>query len=194
MATPLVTPPPERVNEAFRDAVLRVFEQHGRPSLQSARIRTGIDHDTLSRMKKGDVPRIDKVIDFARGFRLNVNEWLELAGYPPVIEPTDCVSQRLIAQIREGDPEALDAARRIAQEAGMPDETEASLYWNRWLADQLAALVREFPGVAALPMPVECVAALGGLAEPIPEQDAREIYETTRALFVEEWEQLQQRK
>ena len=35
-------------------------------------------------MKQGDVPRLDKIVDFARGFDLDVNHWLTLAGYEPI--------------------------------------------------------------------------------------------------------------
>jgi hypothetical protein len=71
------------INQAAGEAVDRVIREHGL-SLRQARIRTGIDIDTLGRMRSGEVVRMDKVVAFARGFRLPVNEWLELYGYEPV--------------------------------------------------------------------------------------------------------------
>lgn len=70
------------VKPQFRDLVLATM---GALSLRQGYIRTGIDTDTLSRMKQGDVPRLDKLIAFARGFELDVNQVFEAAGEEPII-------------------------------------------------------------------------------------------------------------
>lgn len=99
----------KRVNPAFGEAVARVLDSHGL-SLRAARIRTGIDHVTLSDMRAGYVPRMEKVVQFARGFNLDVNEWLELAGFDPLPEstdPADLASRLLDAVEGEADPAPL---------------------------------------------------------------------------------------
>jgi hypothetical protein len=66
-------------------------------SLRQARIRTGVDIDTLGRMRSGDVPRMDKVIEFARGFGQDANLWLELAGYQRVESlPSESPAEQLL--------------------------------------------------------------------------------------------------
>lgn len=62
------------------------MEEHGL-SLRGQRPRTGLSHVTVQQMMDGVVPQMESVVAFARGFGLNVNEWLELAGYEP-IRPT----------------------------------------------------------------------------------------------------------
>src|SRR5687767_9083194 len=71
-------------NERLAEWVVAVLAKHGGLSLRQARIRTGIDIDTLSRMKQGDRVRMDKIILFAQGFREEVNEGLQRAGYDPI--------------------------------------------------------------------------------------------------------------
>lgn len=68
------------INEAFGSRVRAVLDERAL-SLRQGRIRTGIDIETLSRMRQGEVPRLDKVEAFARGFGLDINEWRVLAGY-----------------------------------------------------------------------------------------------------------------
>ena len=82
------------INEAFGAAVRRELDARGL-SLRQARIRTGLDIDTLGRMRSGEVTRMDKVIAFARGFHLDVNEWLALAGYAPVEPSVEQAVQKL---------------------------------------------------------------------------------------------------
>jgi transcriptional regulator with XRE-family HTH domain len=84
------TAPVRRINPEFGEWVTRLFQEHGL-SLRAARIRTGIDHVTLSDMAAGYVPRLEQVERLADGFGLDVNEVRERAGYPPVrtsAEPT----------------------------------------------------------------------------------------------------------
>lgn len=82
-----------RLNQQFSDEFLRVTAGL---SLRQVRTRTGIDIDTVSRMRDGDAPRMDKIIIFARAFREPVNKWLLLAGYEP-IEVTPGEAARMIA-------------------------------------------------------------------------------------------------
>lgn len=90
-----------RISQQFGEAVTQLLKDQGNLSLQGARLRTGIDHNTLSRMKQGEVPRVDKVLDFARGFGLDVNEWLELAGYEPVEETNvERMAERVVEHAR----------------------------------------------------------------------------------------------
>ena len=76
----------ERVRPDFGTAVSGVLKEH-KLSLRAARIRTGIDHVTLSDMASGYVPRMERVVAFARAFRLPVNDWLALAGYERIESP-----------------------------------------------------------------------------------------------------------
>jgi transcriptional regulator with XRE-family HTH domain len=102
-----------RVRSEFGEAVKRVLEEHGL-SLRGARIRTGIDHVTLSDMASGYVPRMEKTIQFARGFELDVNEWLELAGYDPIRDE------------RPAETRFRDAAREMLYEANQGDRKAAA--------------------------------------------------------------------
>lgn len=110
----------QRVNPAFGDAVRRLLESHGL-SLRAARIRTGIDHVTLSDMAAGYVPRVEQVEKLARGFGLDVNQWRELAGYPrvegdpspeSVLADLGALSDELPPDVprvtREPDPESVE--------------------------------------------------------------------------------------
>ena len=84
-----------RVDPQFGEMVRRVFDAHGKLSLEQARLKTKVDHQTLNRMKKGEVPRVDKVEAFAMGFKLDVNEWRQLAGYDPVESGTQILDAGL---------------------------------------------------------------------------------------------------
>ncbi|MDO8732117.1 MAG: hypothetical protein Q7L55_06040, partial [Actinomycetota bacterium] len=75
-------------------AVRLVLEKHGLGYRAQER-RTRLDHVTVSRMASGYVPSMPTVIQFAQGFGLDVNEWLELAGYPR-IEPSLTDSVRTV--------------------------------------------------------------------------------------------------
>jgi hypothetical protein len=79
------------LNSAFGAAVRRIMDetQERRLSLRKTSIRTGIDIDTLSRMREGVVPRLDKVVSFAQGFGLDVNAWIDLAGLPRINNPRE---------------------------------------------------------------------------------------------------------
>lgn len=102
------------VKPQFRDLVVKTM---GSLSLRQGYIRTGIDTDTLSRMKQGDVPRLDKLIAFARGFALDVNEVFLAAGEEPIaVSPTAC-SYMLIERMREEPEQVREAVSLIVAEA-----------------------------------------------------------------------------
>ncbi len=63
-----------------------VLAEHGL-TLRGQRARTGLSHVTVMGMTQGYVPEMQSVVKFARGFGLDVNEWLELAGYEPIVAP-----------------------------------------------------------------------------------------------------------
>jgi hypothetical protein len=115
------------INEAFGAAVRHELDSRGL-SLRQTRIRTGIDIDTVGRMRAGDVPRIDKVIAFARGLKLDVNEWLVLAGYDPVEPSPDDAVRKLISaeesQVRSatGRVSASDRRRLMELFGGTEDD------------------------------------------------------------------------
>lgn len=74
-----------RINPEFGEWVQALFRKHGL-SLRAARIRTGIDHVTLSDMAAGYVPRLEQIERLAAGFGLDANEVRERAGYPRISE------------------------------------------------------------------------------------------------------------
>jgi hypothetical protein len=88
-----------RRSERFGEAVSRVLDERGL-SLRAQRALTGIDHDTAAQMRQGVIPRMDKVIQFARAFGQSVNDWLEMAGYEP-IEPEWDPDRALMLGIRQ---------------------------------------------------------------------------------------------
>jgi len=49
--------------------------------------KTQVNYVTIGRMAEGYVPEMESVVKFAQGFGLDVNEWLELAGYERVEDP-----------------------------------------------------------------------------------------------------------
>lgn len=76
-------PTMRKLNSPFGKAVKAVMEEHGL-SLRGQRVRTGLSHVTVQQMMEGVVPQMESVVAFAKGFSLDVNEWLELAGYDPI--------------------------------------------------------------------------------------------------------------
>lgn len=69
----------------FGEAVRAVLSERAL-SLRQQRRFTGIDHVTMADMCEGFVPRMERVLQFARAFDLDENEWLEQAGYGRVNE------------------------------------------------------------------------------------------------------------
>jgi hypothetical protein len=139
------------VNEAFKRAVCGELDSRGL-SLRQARIRTGIDIDTIGRMRQGDVPRMDKIVAFARGFGLPVNDWLELAGYERIEDPRE--TEGAAPSLRHQTPEEyLDGGLAIlARRYDEPDLAEAGFRDDELLtyhrADEIlreteAALIRK---------------------------------------------------
>jgi hypothetical protein len=110
-----------RRNEAFGAAVGRLLDERSL-SLRAQRHLTGIDHDTASQMRRGVVPRMDKVIQFAQGLGLNVNEWLVLAGYAP-IEPEWDPDRALMIGIRRIQQESGSDFQVSTEDLHLPEET-----------------------------------------------------------------------
>ena len=93
------------LNQAFGEWVCQTMDnwRGQKLSLRQARMRTGIDTDTLGRMRQGDVPKIDKVIAYARGFEEDVNAALRLAGYDPVEPSPDDAAEALLEAADRGE-------------------------------------------------------------------------------------------
>ena len=91
----------------FGEAVKQVLQQHGL-SLRSQRIRTGIDHMTMKGMCDGIPPRLEKVEQFAKSFKLNVGAWRVLAGYDPVEPSPDDAAEALLEAADRGELDDLD--------------------------------------------------------------------------------------
>ncbi len=66
------------------EAVQRVLNEHGL-TRRGQRARTGLSHVTIGQMIDGFPVQMDSVVAFARGFGLDVNEWLQMAGYDPIV-------------------------------------------------------------------------------------------------------------
>jgi hypothetical protein len=94
-----------RQSEEFGKRVRDVLEAHGNMSNRGADRKTGVNYATISNMAVGQIPEMESVVRFARGFDLDVNEWLQLAGY----EPIHNTSHRL-----------LDAVKELERELGRP--------------------------------------------------------------------------
>lgn len=92
---------PERT---FGEEVLDVLKRHG-ATYRSQRQRTGLPHSTVVNWVQGVPPTMEGVVSFARGFGLDVNEWLALAGYDP---------------ITPSPHEAIETLRRRGQEVEEP--------------------------------------------------------------------------
>ena len=92
-----VTTMPKPSNQQLAEAVKRILAEHNL-SLRGQRARTGIDHVTMLGMTNGIVPNEGTIIRFARGFGLDINEWLELAGYERLPESGP---ERLLRGLRE---------------------------------------------------------------------------------------------
>lgn len=80
---------------------------------RAADLKTGVNYNTISRMASGFVPEMESVVRFARGFGLDVNEWLELAGYPRIESGMRLNEPR--APAYDADP-AADYGRAAKQE------------------------------------------------------------------------------
>jgi transcriptional regulator with XRE-family HTH domain len=103
--------------EHFGAAVREVLERHNL-TLRGQRMRTGLNHVTVGGMAQGIVPSMETVIAFAKGFSLDVNEWLVLAGYEP-INPAPA------ATIREGLERLVESGRAKYPEPEYASEEEA---------------------------------------------------------------------
>ena len=114
-----------RRSEKFGEAVSRLLDERGL-SLRAQRLWTGIDHDTAALMRQGVVPRMDKVIQFAQGLGLEINEWLVLAGYDP-LEPGWDPDRALMAGIRRIRAETGVDFQISAEELQLQQETPAAV-------------------------------------------------------------------
>lgn len=114
----------ERVSKQFGDAVSRVLLER-KASLRGQRRLTGIDHATMSDMKAGVIPRMDKVIDFARGLGLDVNEWLALANYEPIWDADREFNEQLREIIEEFGGEVLLEADDLQLRGKTPEQVRA---------------------------------------------------------------------
>lgn len=65
-----------------------MLEEHGGMSYRAADTKTGVSYGTISNMAAGRVPEMENIVKFAVGFGQDVNEWLRLAGYDPMPDPT----------------------------------------------------------------------------------------------------------
>jgi hypothetical protein len=91
-----------KLQPSFGAAVTRVLQERGL-SQRSASYQTGIDRFTLADMQRGVVPKMEKVLQFARSFGLDENEWLELSGYGRVGEESGAqiLAEGLLALYRK---------------------------------------------------------------------------------------------
>lgn len=116
--------------------------KHGRLSLRQTSIRTGVDIDTLSRMREGVVPRVDKIEAFADGFGLNINDWRELAGYPRL----DAESIETRFWRRFGEAHSRLAREGIYLPAPTPDT--GSPAWESLTPEGIEAWLQQLEAVA----------------------------------------------
>lgn len=89
-----------KLQPQFGDAIARVLQEHGL-SQRAASHQTGIDRFTLADMLKGVVPKMEKVLQFARAFNLDEYEWLELAGYDAAESGAHILAEGLLALYRK---------------------------------------------------------------------------------------------
>lgn len=105
---------PEYTKPEFGAAVRRLLQEHGL-SLRSQRVRTGINHMTVKDMTDGIPPRLETLEQFARAFRLDINEWRRLAGYPS-IEDSRPPMERLVKAFSEAKEQAAKGELEWAAE------------------------------------------------------------------------------
>ncbi|MFN3650045.1 MAG: hypothetical protein ACK47B_10745 [Armatimonadota bacterium] len=79
----------------------RAIVQHRGLSVRAAAARCGICRLSLADMLDGVPLRLELIEAFARAFDEDVNEWRELAGYPPILPTADPASEAR----RDDDPE-----------------------------------------------------------------------------------------
>jgi transcriptional regulator with XRE-family HTH domain len=141
----LLAMPPARINEGFGEAVRCVLAERGL-SLRQARNRTGVDVDTLSRMRQNEVPRLDKVEAFARAFHLDVNEWRQLAGYQPVEDERpalDRVRETARTLTYDEDLEGVTVAGYRGSEVSPEDAEALDRLYRAFLTEQRRKQGRE---------------------------------------------------
>lgn len=122
----------ERVNTRLAEATRRVLDEHGLTD-RGQRARTGLAHVTVGNMLKGYDVQMDTLVNFARGFGLDINDWLELGGYEP-IQPAD---------IGIPAPTAFQRLQQGVQD--LCDETAGDWQWfiHRMTPDEKNALTAE---------------------------------------------------
>lgn len=91
------------LNETAGKRVTELLERRGL-TLRAADRKTGVNYGTISNMSIGHRPEMESVVRFAKALGENVNEWLELYGYPPVETPLEVFWDGLVA-LRAAHPE-----------------------------------------------------------------------------------------
>lgn len=97
-----------RTKREFGDVVRQAI---GDLSLRQVSIRSGVDINTLSRMKADEVPkRLDPLVAFSRAFNLDLGELLEIAGHDPLPAPPEPTPAERLG------PAMIALARRLGYE------------------------------------------------------------------------------
>lgn len=109
-----------RVSPEFGEAVQRVLKEHNL-SDRGAQYKTEINRTTMSEMRNGYVPQLEQVIRFAKGFGLDVNEWLALAGYE-LMSSGDESQPSYRPLTYEPDLDEVDVAAFLGKHSGLPPE------------------------------------------------------------------------
>lgn len=75
---------PREKRPEFGRRVEEVLKEHGL-SQRAQKTRTGIDHGIVGEWIDGWTPgHMDNIVKWVEGFGLDLNEWLVLAGFPPL--------------------------------------------------------------------------------------------------------------
>lgn len=89
-------------------------------------VRTGLDHVTIGKMMDGIIPSVETVEKFARGFKLDVNDWRTRAGYEPVESGAQLLDAGLY-RLSQRAGEVIPWEGETPREQLTPDQARAEL-------------------------------------------------------------------
>jgi hypothetical protein len=99
------TQKPEIVG-AYKEFARLVRDITGDVTRRQAEIHSGVSHDTIARMWRGERVSEAMILRFATGYRVDANPLLEAAGYSPLTRYAgDSLPTNVVEPARQPDPE-----------------------------------------------------------------------------------------
>jgi len=117
----------EDIPGLYKEAGRLVREILGPMSLRHAMRKTTVSHTTISSMANGDRPGMEKVVDFGRGMKADVNALLRAFDYPEIkiSQPAQVSEDRATYNVNPITRELIRETIDIAAQTGEVTQEEA---------------------------------------------------------------------